>query len=503
MKRLIFCFDGTWNKINEKALTNVALTAAAIKNEGSITRTLKAKSEEELEYEEAVPQIIHYDEGVGTNRLEKYSGGILGKGLYENIKEAYLFLCLNYSPGDEIYIFGFSRGAYTARSFAGFIGNCGIMKSEHIEKVIKAAELYKQRGTETDEDLKQSLENTLFTFINRYGCEVTTCQAEHDWKKSKTGYEDHEQPRVKISYLGVWDTVKTLIDTDRKEKEFHDDDIPECAEAGRHAVALDEHRGSFNFTPWENIEDANRRAWEANSEGLEFEEYCVSPKRAFQEVWFPGTHGGVGGGGDQRGLSDNALLWVLEGAKDKGLVLDTGPLSKVFGLAPTPIAPLDNTETDGALEQIYDFKGNFKKFVRTGPKHVSEVSESLFARFAAPASVLPREEERKKKDSYRPDALEAIQDEVKAAAEAKYSKDDFELYNGYAHDPNEVIPDKKEVNGKEYRAYTVQQGDTLGTIAGKTLGSKKRYKEIHACNKVMIPDQNVVHPGQIINIPTD
>ena len=204
-----------------------------------------------------------------------------------------------------------------------------------------------------------------------------------------------------------------------------------------------------------------------------------------------------------RGLSDDALLWVLEGAKDKGLVLDTGPLSKVFGLSPTPIAPLDNTPKDGALEQIYDLKSKFKKFVRTGPKHISEVSDSLLARFAALPSVLPKEEERKDTESYRPDALVAIVDEVKSAAAAKYSKDDFELYNGYADDSNEIIPDEKEVSGKKYRAYTVQKNDTLGSIAKKTLGTEKRYKEIHACNKVMVPNKNIVHPGQVLNIPVE
>ena len=109
MKRLVFCFDGTWNTINEKALTNVALTAAAVNNTG-----YALDKDGKPDKSKIVPQIIHYDEGVGTNRLERLSGGALGEGLYANVKEAYTFLCLNYEVGDEIYIFGFSRGAYTA-----------------------------------------------------------------------------------------------------------------------------------------------------------------------------------------------------------------------------------------------------------------------------------------------------------------------------------------------------------------------------------------------------
>lgn len=425
----------------------------------------------------------------------------MGKGLYENIKEAYLFLCLNYEPEDEIFIFGFSRGAYTARSFAGFIGNCGIMKSENIEKVIKAAELYKERGRIADEAMKAELQNDLFSLINNFGCAVTTCDAEIAWKRTKPGLKDHTQPKVKISYLGLWDTVKTLIDTSRAEKEFHDDDIPECALSGRHAVAIDEHRKPFNFTPWENIEAANRRVFESLNLKTSFDDYKISPERAFKEVWFPGTHGIVGGGGDIRGLSDGALIWVLDGARDAGLKLDTGPLSKVFGLTPTPIAPLDNTKKDGALENLNDLRNKFKKFLRSGPQHISEVSDSLIARYAAPAEFLPEEEEREKEESYRPEALNSVEIEVAALAKSSFSYEDFELYNGYDTDEWVTISDKKTVNGWRYRAYTVQQNDRLGEISKTELGSVHKYKALQACNKVMIPDADIVHPGQIINIP--
>ena len=98
MKRIIFCFDGTWNRIDSPDPTNVLLMASSIDPKPN----------------SGITQIVHYDMGVGTKRINRMLGGVTGYGLFENIKQAYQFLIFNYSPGDEIFIFGFSRGAFTA-----------------------------------------------------------------------------------------------------------------------------------------------------------------------------------------------------------------------------------------------------------------------------------------------------------------------------------------------------------------------------------------------------
>lgn len=498
MKRLVFCFDGTWNKINEKALTNVALTAAAIANIG-----YEMDADGKADISKPVPQIIHYDAGVGTNRLEKLSGGALGKGLYENVQEAYTFLCLNYEPGDEIYVFGFSRGAYTARSFAGLVGNCGIMRSEHIEKVIKAAELYKQRSLSRDDNDRDKLAKLMFGLHRNFGCEVVTCEAEAEWKRSRIGFEDHRHERIKIAYLGLWDTVKTLIDTDVNEREFHDDDIPEAALAGRHAVALDEYRQTFAPTLWENIDDANARVLREAGDVRSIEDYRVAPDRAFKEVWFPGTHGGVGGGGEIRGLSDDALLWVLEGAREAGLRIDTTPLSKVFRLAPTALAPLDNTEEDGLMENLSELRKKMPigSFARQGPTHISQVSTSAVIRYAAPAEYLPWEDDRDEDDQYRPAALSKNPDIEEQVAEAArdYSADDFALYRGYDWEDNAWT--ERQVGGITFVPRKVGQGETLAMVADDELENYKRYPELQAVNKVLVPNANAIYPGQMLNIP--
>jgi uncharacterized protein (DUF2235 family) len=117
MASLIICLDGTWNNADSaEAQTNIGLLVSMIdpKPEGGI------------------PAQIYYDAGVGTSgsATHRLAGGLLGKGLSTNILEAYRFLSLNYRPGDHIYIFGYSRGAYTARSLCGFLSASGLLRAD-------------------------------------------------------------------------------------------------------------------------------------------------------------------------------------------------------------------------------------------------------------------------------------------------------------------------------------------------------------------------------------
>src|SRR3546814_15134894 len=125
----MFCFDGTWNKLLPDVATNVVLAAASI---------------DRIDPED-VPQVIHYDEGVGTGDLDELRGGMFGHGLIGNVREAYRFLVFNYDPGDEIYVFGFSRGAFSARTFIGFIRHVGPLHCLHVGRIDEAIELYRDR----------------------------------------------------------------------------------------------------------------------------------------------------------------------------------------------------------------------------------------------------------------------------------------------------------------------------------------------------------------------
>ena len=122
MKRLVFCFDGTSNRLIVEKLRKACCPVAD---------------------DQKTAQLIFYDEGVGTTKGEKAAGILLGKGLDKKLSDAYRFLIFNYTPGDEIYIFGFSRGAYTARSFAGLLANSSIPNRRHADQVDKAIEHYR------------------------------------------------------------------------------------------------------------------------------------------------------------------------------------------------------------------------------------------------------------------------------------------------------------------------------------------------------------------------
>lgn len=133
MKRIaIFC-DGTWNQADqsrdgEPCPTNVVRLAFRVARRGG----------------DGTPQIVYYGPGVGTgNTLDRITGGAFGHGLEENLYQAYLFLIANYEPGDEIYLFGFSRGAFTARSLAGMVRKCGILTTARANRYADAVALYR------------------------------------------------------------------------------------------------------------------------------------------------------------------------------------------------------------------------------------------------------------------------------------------------------------------------------------------------------------------------
>jgi uncharacterized protein (DUF2235 family) len=269
MKRLIVCCDGTWNtpdqhEDGESRVTNVRKIASAILPTSR----------------EGIPQIVFYHAGVGASLgfdLSHWIGGAFGAGLSEIILTAYRFLVDNYEEDDQLFFFGFSRGAYAVRSLAGFIRNCGIVKKLHDEQVAYGYGLYK-RGDESAEPEGEEA----VAFRELYAHEPT------------------------IHCLGVWDTVgalgipgNILARLTENTWQFHDVKLSRIVRNAYQALALDEQRSDFQATLWEQQPDAENQVLE--------------------QVWFPGVHGNVGGGYIDAGLSDIALLWIIEKAQSCGL----------------------------------------------------------------------------------------------------------------------------------------------------------------------------------------
>jgi uncharacterized protein (DUF2235 family) len=254
-KRLIVCCDGTWNDADEGInFTNVVRIARAIE-------PIDARSGS------AIPQIIYYHSGVGTggDLIDRVAGGGVGMGLSRNVRDGYAFLANNYCDGDEIFLFGFSRGAYTARSIAGLIGFAGLLHKRDMDDFALLWEGYRLK--DNDEHRTDVLQQ----------------------------FPDRHQI-VPIRFVGVWDTVGALgipghLDQLFKDfYEFHDTNLGTHVQFAYQALALDEHRKDFEPAIWKQ------------SDGVH--------GQVLEQVWFAGAHSNVGGGYDEHGLSDIALAWM-------------------------------------------------------------------------------------------------------------------------------------------------------------------------------------------------
>jgi len=324
-KIAIFC-DGTWNDLSMAETTNVVRLARSVSD--------RARDPGRSQ------QVVYYDEGVGvganigwvTDRLTRLIGGALGKGLDRKVEVAYRFLVLNYCPGDEIYVFGFSRGAYTARSLCGMIRKCGILRRAHLDHVDAAMRLYRSKET------KDSPDAVLFRTKFAHAC-ATSSRDLPDRPQSRPGLESladlyqYRDPRmVRLMYAGIWDTVGSmgipegfdLFGINRKYA-FHDLAASNLAASIRHAVAANDRRGLFDATLYDNLDLLNER-W-ADQTGFDVRDagagkFVPYRYRPYQQSWFPGDHGSVGGGNRNRSHSSAALQWIAQGAEWAGLSFD-------------------------------------------------------------------------------------------------------------------------------------------------------------------------------------
>ncbi len=273
-RRLVLLFDGTWSK--PESNTNVERTLKLIAPRDSA----------------GVEQLVNYIPGVGvTPGLVHLLGGAFGYGLAGNVLDGYRWLCDTWQPGDELYFFGFSRGAYTARSLVGMICKCGLLKHDSGVQVSKA--------------------------------EISAAYAFYRDSKDKPGdaaavaFRAKHSVTVDIHFIGVWETVGALGIPDtaawfpfsRKRYRFHDTELSRRVKYAYHALALDEHRA--DFAP---------ALWTRNPFTLEPGETLTSKKREQIEIeqrWFIGAHADVGGGYDCDGagrapdpLPDLPLAWL-------------------------------------------------------------------------------------------------------------------------------------------------------------------------------------------------
>ena len=301
MANIVFCADGTWNRPEEDLAndqpSNVLKLARGISPGDGANR-----------------QHTFYDWGLGSYH-DSTSAGMTGRGIHKNILDGYRYIVHNYAPGDRIFLFGYSRGAYTVRALCGLINNCGIVRRTDARLIAHAWRIYK-----------------------------SPARKNHPNGDAAIAFRDaHSHPSRAVSFVGVWDTVGalgipfSLMGLFDGNDEFYDNRMGANVVTARHALAIDERREDFEPTLW------------LPREGLDL-----------KQVWFAGCHGDVGGGyapdPDGSCIADVALEWMLREAIAAGLAVEdhvvdavtNGTLArihrsrvKLFRLRPAVDRPLD------------------------------------------------------------------------------------------------------------------------------------------------------------------
>jgi uncharacterized protein (DUF2235 family) len=270
MKQLVLCFDGTGNEFKAHGNTNVVRMLEGVRRGKHV--------------------VTFYDLGVGTfsdpaassklaKRWTRVLGLAFGYGIKANIKNAYGFLVDFWEPGDEIYLFGFSRGAYTARALVGLLEMCGLVEPSKRNLIDHAIDIHWKRRP--------------------------------DWPLARRFKREFARD-VGVTFVGLWDTVKTVGLWDAVLQGFGKfarglrTSLPYTAAlpnvtGGRHAISIDEKRSRFRTNRW--FLDSDH----------------PSPQN-FEQVWFAGVHSDIGGGyADDRTLGDITMAWMVDGARQAGL----------------------------------------------------------------------------------------------------------------------------------------------------------------------------------------
>jgi hypothetical protein len=309
MTNLVVCCDGTWNTPAEM-------------DHGLPAPTNVVKLSNALVHDEAQSAYYHPGVGTGRNWWSRLVGGGTGEGLDQNIMSAYRWLAGHYRPGDRIFLFGFSRGAYTVRSLGGLITKCGLLDLAALKP----------------EDKPWPRVDAVFAAY-RKGVDFANPN-DYAFHNAPAGQPAKET--TPIHFIGVWDTVGALGIPDdlpllglfegADKYRFHDTALSRMVANARHAVALDEKRASFAPTLWSSADPT---------------------KTVLKQLWFPGVHGDVGGGYFETALSDGALAWMMAEAEACGLKLRPGVVAQ---LAPN------------ALGIVHDSCTGVFKALRTKPR---------------------------------------------------------------------------------------------------------------------------------------
>jgi uncharacterized protein (DUF2235 family) len=312
-KNIVVCCDGTGNEISEN-ISNVLKLYRCLRKSGK-----------------AANQVVFYDPGVGTlARPDPWRkvwqdaitllGLATGYGLDDNILAAYEFIVTHYEKGDSVYLFGFSRGAYTVRVLAGLVHKIGLLSPEQINLGGSGLTAYKQFSLNGDvNDVGLSPRELLDAIAT-----AETAKGKSDQAKQFARILSAESPTIR--FVGVWDTVASVI-VPRPDR-FYLPSLQTLAftrtnpsvQTFRQAISIDERRRMFRLNPWREPQDFMTNRYAATS----------TPQDILQ-VWFAGVHSDIGGGYPEKesGLSKYPLLWMIHEAVACGLAVNAATVNQL------------------------------------------------------------------------------------------------------------------------------------------------------------------------------
>jgi uncharacterized protein (DUF2235 family) len=324
-KNIVVCSDGTGNTGIKGRGTNVFKIFEAVDLIGH-------RWDPEL-----TPQLAIYDDGVGSEDLKllKILGGAAGFGLSRNVRQLYKELARRYDPGDRIYMFGFSRGAFTVRTLVGFIATCGIVPLDPTSDAGKFDDLVNEAYATYRRCYRTKLSQWLFGQANR--------NAGEEFRRT------HGSREARIHFVGVWDTVDAVglpfhlsdvINTTIRRFKFPDPFLSKKVDHAYHALSIDDDRASFHPLVWD--EEGEDR---------------------IEQVWFAGVHSNVGGGYPKQGMSLVALDWMM--AKAEAHKLRFNKIDRT--------AYRDRCSVD---DKLYDPRAGLGTFYRWKPRDIEEICKA-------------------------------------------------------------------------------------------------------------------------------
>jgi uncharacterized protein (DUF2235 family) len=354
-RRIIVLSDGTGNSAGKVFRTNVWRVYQAL----DLT---------------SVGQIARYDDGVGTSKFKPLAilAGAVGWGLKRNILDLYTFLCRNYDPDDELYGFGFSRGAFTIRVLIKFVLAEGLVCDFSSQDDLRAKAKFLYRRFRQNRKTRLRIE-VVGRWIRDFAILIW-----YILTRSALPTTPRTMQVKSVKFVGLWDTVDAYGLPIRELKQgvdkylwplaLEDRDLDSAVEKACHALSIDDRRQTFHPLLWNEVDSA------------ECPPVDHTDLERLTQVWFAGVHSNIGGGYPDDSLSYIPLRWIISEAQKQGLKFDSAALAQYESVS-------------SPFGRIYDSRSGFGSYYRYDPRRLDPPTDSQGAQIPWPkihSSVLWR-----------------------------------------------------------------------------------------------------------------